>query len=69
MYLIPEINEWWTSTREELLRDFAGQEIVVGGDGQCDSPGFNAKNLCYSMVEVNTNYIIDIQIVDKSMFD
>ena len=65
LYLIPEINEWWTSNREELLRDFAGQGIVVGGGGQCDSPGFNAKNLCYFMVEANTNYIIDIQIVDK----
>lgn len=38
---------------------------MVGGDGQCDSPGFNAKNLCYFMVEVNTNYIIDIEILDK----
>lgn len=65
LYLIPEINEWWTSTRDELLREFVGQDIVVGGDGQCDSPGFNAKNLCYFMVEVNTNYIIDIEIVDK----
>ena len=64
LYLIPVINEWWTSTREELLRDFAGQDIVVGGDGQCDSPGFNAKNLCYFMVEVNTiNIIITVNLL------
>ena len=65
LYLIPEVNEWWTSTREEILKEFVGQDIVVGGDGQCDSPSFNAKNLCYFMVEVNTNYIIDIEILDK----
>lgn len=30
----------------ELVNEFQGQNIVVGGDGQCDSPGFSAKNLC-----------------------
>ena len=58
LYLIPEINEWWTWTRGELLKEFVGQDVVVGGDGHCDSPGFNAKNLCYFMVEANSNYII-----------
>ena len=38
--------------RREILGEFAGKDIVVGGDGQCDSPGFNAKNLCYFFVEV-----------------
>ena len=51
--------------REEILDEFAGESIVVGGDGQCDSPGFNAKNLCYFMVEANTSYIIDIEVLDK----
>jgi hypothetical protein len=65
LYLIPEINEWWTWTREELLKEFVGQDIILSGDGQCDSPGFNAKNLCYFMVEANSNYIIDVEILDK----
>ena len=51
--------------REEILDEFAGESIVVGGDGQCDSPGFNAKHLCYFMVEANTNYIIDTEVLDK----
>ena len=49
----------------QLLEEFTGESIVVGGDGQCDSLGFNAKNLCYFMVEANTNYIIDIEVLDK----
>jgi hypothetical protein len=65
LYLIPEINEWWCWMRREILGEFAGKDIVVGGDGQCDSPGFNAKNLCYFFVEVDTNYIIDVEILDK----
>ena len=65
VYLIPAVNEWWCWTRDQLLNELSGEDIVIGGDGQCDSPGFNAKNLCYFMVDVKTNYIIDIQIVDK----
>ena len=39
--------------------------MVLGGDGQCDSPGFNAKNLCYFMMEAESNYILDIEVLDK----
>jgi hypothetical protein len=45
LYLIPEINDWWCWMRRELISEFSAQDVVVGGDGQCDSPGFNAKNL------------------------
>lgn len=40
-------------------------DVVVGGDGQCDSPGFSAKNLCYFLMEVTTSYILEIEIRDK----
>ena len=33
--------------------------------GQCDSPGINAKNLCYFLIEVESSYILDIEVVDK----
>ena len=65
LYLIPEIDEWWKCTRGEILAEFCGKEVVVGGDSQCDSPGFNAKNICYFFMEVNSNYILDIQVLDK----
>ena len=41
------------------------KDVVVSGDGQCDSPGHFAKNLCYFLMEMDTSYIIDLQIVDK----
>ena len=65
LYLIPEINRWWSEMRSDLLKEFSGKDVVIGGDGQCDSPGFNAKNLCYFMVEVNSNCILDVEILDK----
>jgi hypothetical protein len=51
--------------RGEVMKEFDGKDVVVGGDGQCDSPGFNAKNLCYFMMEVDSNYILDIEVLDK----
>lgn len=47
------------------MGEFSGQSIIIGGDGQCDSPGFNAKNLCYFLVEVNSNYILHVEVLDK----
>ena len=65
LYIIPEINGWWSWMKGELVREFSGQDLIVGGDGQCDSPGFNAKNICYFMMEVDTNYILDVEVLDK----
>lgn len=42
-----------------------GQEFVVAGDGQCDSPGFTAKNLCYYLMDVTKSYIIELEVLDK----
>ena len=38
--------------RGKLVIEFQNEELVVSGDGQCDSPGFSAKNLCYFLMEV-----------------
>ena len=65
MYVVPGINEWWMCMKQELVTEFSGQDVVVGGDGQCDSPGFNAKNICDFMMEATSNYILDIEVLDK----
>ena len=46
LYCAPVIDEWWENMREELCAQFANEDLTVCGDGQCDSPGFSAKNLC-----------------------
>lgn len=47
VYCIPAINEWWIWQQGIINHELQGQNLVVMGDGQCDSPGFTAKNLCY----------------------
>ena len=65
LYVIPGINEWWMWMKQELVTEFSGQDVVVGGDGQCDSPDLNAKNICYFMIKVTSNYILDVEVLDK----
>lgn len=65
VYCIPAINEWWTWQQGIINQELQGHDVVVMGDGQCDSPGFTAKNLCYFLMEMTTGYIIDLEVLDK----
>lgn len=60
-----EVEEWWTWMRSELVSEFVGTKVVVAGDGQCNSPGFSAKNICYFLMEITSNYILEIKVRDK----
>lgn len=51
--------------RAELLKGFLGEKVVVGGDGQWDSPGFTAKNFCYFLMQITLGYILEVEIMDK----
>lgn len=69
IYLIPAVTEWWIWQQEEIFKGLKGKDLVVCGDGQCDSPGFTAKNLCYFLMEMTTSYIIDLKVMDKREVD
>jgi hypothetical protein len=47
------------------MDEFKDEEVIAGDDGQCDSPSFYAKNLCYFITEASSRYIIHVEIVDK----
>ena len=38
--------------------------IIVGGDGQMDSPGHSAKHCVYSLMDTVNYYILHIQNID-----
>ena len=65
VYCIPVIDEWWEWMRANLISQFTNENLVLSGDGQCDSPGFSAKNLCYFLMELVSGYILEVEIVDK----
>ena len=55
--------------RGELIQQFRGEKLVLCWDGQCDSPGFSAKNLCYFIMELVSNCILEVEVVDKRHVD
>ena len=65
LYVIPVVTEWWKWQQEKIFEELKDQELVVAGDGQCDSPGFTAKNLCYYLMDLMTSYIIELEVLDK----
>lgn len=69
IYLIPAVTKWWKWQQGEIFRGLQNEDLVVRGDGQCDSPGFTAKNLCYYLMEMTTSYIIDVEVTDKRQVD
>ena len=63
IYLIPCVSEVWSKHQVVLLQEFQGKHITLGGDGRCDSPGHSAKYGSYSLMEMETNKVLDLQVV------
>ncbi|XP_070561301.1 uncharacterized protein [Ptychodera flava] len=66
-YLQPTIISLWQTKQAaaiDALTDFS--PVVLGGDGRADSPGHSAKYGLYSMMELQTDQVIDIQLVQSN---
>lgn len=68
LYLWPTIEKVWSVHQEELLSQVKadGSKVVVGGDGRCDSPGHCAKYCSYTLMELNRNKILEMNLVQVS---
>ena len=49
------------------MKELADSQVILAGDGQCDSPGTCAKYLSYYLMDNVSNYIVHIEIFDKRM--
>ena len=45
-----------------------GKELILGGDGRCDSPGHSAKYGSYSLMDLEQNRILDSQLVQVGIY-
>lgn len=66
--LQPSILRVWQRHQQELLTELSekGSHLVLGGDGRADSPGHTAKFGSYTMMELKTKKILEIQLVQVS---
>ncbi|KAM7303197.1 uncharacterized protein ISCGN_013178 [Ixodes scapularis] len=62
-FLIPTVEKVWTKHQDELLEQLKDSPVDLSGDGRCDSPGFSAKYLTYSVYAPQINKILHCEQV------
>ena len=64
-YILPSVSHVWQTKQMKILQRLkaTGAPVTVCGDGRADSPGHCAKFGSYSLVEVEQNVVIDLQLV------
>uniref|UniRef100_A0A1A8G7P5 Zgc:123060 n=1 Tax=Nothobranchius korthausae TaxID=1143690 RepID=A0A1A8G7P5_9TELE len=65
-YLQPAVIHKWQQYQEEQLRILSQKRVKVGGDMRADSAGHSAKYGSYSLMNLENNSIIDVQLVQNS---
>lgn len=68
-FVSPAIKHTWTKHKQETINELKKNKcaIKIAGDGQYDSPGFCAKYVTYTVMEVDTDKIIDFIVLQKGL--
>ena len=66
-YLIPTVNAIWAKCQQELFMAMKNMQLVLGGDARMDSPGHSEKYGSYSVMDLGTNKVIDLQLVQVAI--
>ena len=64
-YLQPSILKVYKKHQSQLLSEIKKIRVglIIGGDGRCDSPGHSAKYGSYTMMDLEKQAVVDIQLV------
>lgn len=64
-FLEPAVMSVWKHKQQQLLADCASQDspLIIGGDGRADSPGHSAKYGSYGIIDLSTNKVLHIELV------
>lgn len=67
-YLHTAVERTYRQQQCTLLKEIKseGKDLILGGDGRCDSPGHSAKYGSYSLMDVEQNKILDSQLVQSN---
>ena len=68
-YLQPAVLSVWKCKQEKLLAQCRtqGTPLSVGGDGRADSPGHSAKYGSYGIIDLDSNKVIHMELVQVSL--
>ncbi|XP_050950932.1 uncharacterized protein LOC127153734 [Labeo rohita] len=66
-YIEPAIVHSWKTAQDGMLQKLSRQQnIILGGDLRTHSPGHSAKFGCYSVIDLRTSTVIDLQLVQSN---
>lgn len=66
-YLFPVVNEAWVSEQISVLDGLSNEkDIIMCGDGRCDSPGHCAKYGTYTLMEVKFGFVVDFCVLNTA---
>ena len=66
-YVVPATLFTWDFHQTELLDQYQGHVVTLGGDARCDSPGFSAKYGSYTLMDLELGKVVDFQLVQVIM--
>jgi len=63
-YVHSVIRQVWKTKCQDILEvESLKKDLIIGGDGRCDSPGHSAKYCTYTIMNLETNKIITAELV------
>ncbi|XP_077094810.1 uncharacterized protein LOC143746700 [Siphateles boraxobius] len=63
-YVFPVIEKTWNNEQSTVFTTMTNQqEVVLCGDGRCDSPGHSAKYCTYTFMDALTEKVVDFKVV------
>ena len=65
-YLAPSIIHVWKHSQQALLSK-CKSPVVIGADGRADSPGHSAKFGSYSIIDMSSNKVVHIELVQVTI--
>ncbi|XP_026081932.1 uncharacterized protein LOC113058347 isoform X3 [Carassius auratus] len=66
-FIEPAVIHHWKATQDVNLQSLSQEEkVIVGGDMRADSPAHSAKYGSYATMDLRTNTVVDIQLVQSN---
>lgn len=64
-YLHPVVIEVWRDQQASYMQKAqnSGRHVHLGGDGRADTPGHCAKFGSYTLIDLEENMVVDLQLI------
>ncbi|XP_071827646.1 uncharacterized protein [Apostichopus japonicus] len=64
LYVAPVVDNFWQGMQQGILSAYGDQQVVLAGDGRCDSPGHSAQYCSYVFTDEATKKVLHVEVVD-----